>query len=84
MLTATTSFIQAVEKWVSAMQADDFSTAKRHAEFVKAQGDLLAIRPEFRKCFQKHCASYDAQDALNCLSKFIVCATECREQALKN
>jgi hypothetical protein len=63
------------------MRANDFAKAKIHAQFVKAKGDLLAIRPEFRDCFKGYRADMDTQEALKCLEEFILCATDCRREA---
>ena len=84
MKTATTSFIEAVQSWTQAVQASDFQRAKQMAQFIKIRGDLLAIRPEFKACFTKHCPDFDTIDALTCLGQFIHCATECNERATQS
>jgi hypothetical protein len=83
MIIATSTFIEAVYKWVSALQSGDFAEARLTADFVKAKGDMLAIRPEFRRCFVHRCPDRRAEDVLHDLVQFMACATECWERAVR-
>src|SRR4026209_768137 len=84
MLTATSSFVQAIEDWVHAIESDKFAEAKMLASFVKGRGELLVLRPEFRKCFGRHRPEQTPEDALAAIGQFMSCTTECREQASKS
>jgi hypothetical protein len=82
MIIATSTFIEAVYKWVSALQSGDFAQARLKADFVQANGAMLAIRPEFRRCFGHRCPDRKAEDVLHDLVQFMACATECWERAV--
>jgi hypothetical protein len=83
MLTATASFMDAMEKWLKAVRADDFASARRHAESMVRAGELLVIHPDFSHCFAKHYPNIEPKDALLYLCQFLVCATDGRARTLK-
>jgi hypothetical protein len=83
MLVPTESFVDAVEKWLGAVRANDLGAAKFHAEHMHLHGDLLAIHPEFRAAFKEHWPDVDPKVALQHLTQFMLCATEARARALK-
>lgn len=83
MLTATNMFISSLEKWMHAVQAGDFDAAKFQANQMKMGGDLLVIRPEFCKCFAKHCEGFDPKQALTLMTCFLLCTIEGRAEAMK-
>lgn len=83
MLTSTAMFIDALEKWLRAVRADDFDAAKVHAEHLVKAGELVVIHPEFVRSFEEHCHGVDPKQALFELCEFFVCATDGRERALK-
>ena len=82
MLPSTNMFIGSLEKWMRAIQASDLEGAKFEAEHMKLGGELLAIHPEFRKCFQKRCDGIDSKEALRILTGFLLCTIEGRAHAL--
>ena len=83
MLTSTGMFMDALEKWQRAVQADDFGAAREHAQDLVRNGDLLVLHPEFRRCFRQHYPDVDPREALLHLCQFFVCATEGRARVLK-
>ena len=83
MLVATTSFIQSLETWLNAVHRGDLGEARRLAEQTKVDSEMLTLRPEFRKCFAKHFPEIDPEQALEHLSHFLHCATECRALAIR-
>lgn len=83
MKTATEMFLNGMEKWVKAAQANDFANAKKYADTIVHNGELLALRPEFQQCFGKRCPGVNPQDVLNYISQFLRCATDCRSRALQ-
>lgn len=81
MLVATSTFIDALDEWAVALRNADSSGARFRAEHLDLRGELLAIHPDFQRCFRKHCPDIDTQKALSYIKQFIVCATECRMEA---
>jgi hypothetical protein len=84
MLTATDGLINSLDKWITAIKKADFAKAKFHAERLQLDGALLSLRPEFKHAFGKRCPNLDAAVLLSDFGQFLLCTTECREQALKN
>jgi hypothetical protein len=82
MLTATSAFMDAMEKWLKAVRANDFGAAKFHAKDIVLAGELLVIHPEFRRAFQQHCPDRDPKEALVDLCHFLVCTTDGRARVL--
>jgi hypothetical protein len=82
MLTATSSFLEALQKWLDAVKAEDFAQAKHYAEHCRMSGELLAIHPDFVKCFSQHTDGVDPQEALSYLCQFLRCATEGRARVM--
>jgi len=82
MLTSTESFMITLEKWLVALRSDDFIAARRTAEHLIKDGELLVIHPEFVRCFEKHCPGFDPKEALFHLCQFLMCATDGRARAL--
>ena len=83
MLTATESFLEGLEKWMSALRANDFEAAKRDANFFKMHAELLLIRPEFVRAFAKVCDGVPPRELIDNLSKLLVCLSEARQKALE-
>jgi len=82
MMIASSAFVEAVQSWVDSMIADDCAGARIDAKFIQAKGELLAIHPEFRRCFEKRCPGWTTEQALDCLAHFAACAADCRGLAL--
>jgi hypothetical protein len=82
MLVSTQSFMEPLQKWAKAIGEDDFLTAKRHAESLIMAGEVLALHPDFRRCFAQHCHDVDPHEALVHLCRFLICATDGRGRAL--
>ena len=83
MLIPTESFVGSVEKWLAAVRSNDLGAARMHAELMDKQGELLVIHPDFRKAFHAHWPELEPKDALQHLTRFLICATEARERAIK-
>lgn len=83
MINSTQAFLDPLEQWVKAIRQDDFDTARRHAERLVHDGELLAANPDFQKCFTTHCEGFDPHRALVHLCQFLVCATDGRARVLK-
>jgi hypothetical protein len=83
MVSSTSLFAEALDTWSRAMQQCDIEAARFHTENLRLRGDILAIRPEFRKCFQARCPDVETEQALKVLCQFLACATECRAQAIR-
>lgn len=83
MLTATSLFMEGLEKWLKAVREEDFTAAKNHAEQFMMHGDLLVIHPEFIKCFKDQTHGVDPKEALVQLCEFLLCTTEGRARTLK-
>jgi hypothetical protein len=84
MLTATSMFIESLEKWLRAARADNFEEARVHAANLTRSGELLVVHPEFRRCFMQHYPNVEPKDALLHLCQFFVCATDGRARVLKS
>ena len=83
MLTATSTFMDSMERWMQAARADDFATARSHAENMASAGERLVKHPDFVRCFTQHFPNVEPRDALFYLRQFFVCATEGRARVLK-
>ncbi len=84
MVPSMNIFMDAMEKWISAVRSDDFATARFHAENIVRNGELLTLRPEFRACFARHYPELEPKEALLCFCRFLVCATDGRAHVLKH
>jgi hypothetical protein len=78
MVVATQSFLEPLQAWAEAMSHDDFPTARRQAQRLILSGELLAVHPDFRRCFAAHCDGVEPRDILSYLGQFLVCATDAR------
>ena len=83
MLTATDAIVDSLDKWIAAIRRSDFVQAKFHAERLQLDGALLTVHPEFVNSLRKNCPSVDAAVLLSDFGLFLLCATACRAQALK-
>lgn len=83
MLTSTRAFLEPLEKWIQAIHANDFVTAKHTAQHLIRAGELLAIHPEFQRCFKTQCDGVDPRQALVYTCQFLMCATEGRARAME-
>jgi hypothetical protein len=83
MFTSTEAFLGPLEQWIRAVRADDFVTARKHAEHLIKAGELLAIHPQFMRCFKAHDGVCEPKEALFHLCQFLVCATDGRAAVLK-
>jgi hypothetical protein len=63
---------------VQAVRMNDFAGAKSLAERLSMHGELLAIHPDFVRCFTNRAQGVDPRETLRHLSQFLVCATENR------
>jgi hypothetical protein len=84
MIVATQSFLDGLEAWVKALRAEDFKTAKVHAEICMKRGDLLIIHPDFIRCFKVHTNGGDPKEALSKMCDLLTCATQARERHNSN
>ena len=75
--------MDAFEKWLRAVQGDDFSAARTHAKNLVRSGELLILHPDFRRCFAQHYPEVEPKDALLHVCQFMVCATDGRAQVLR-
>lgn len=82
MLASTNSFMDALEKWVLALRANDFVAAKQHARHLTLSGELLVIHPEFVKCFHLHADGFEPNETLFHMCQFLQCATDVRARQL--
>src|SRR5690606_8028104 len=83
MLNSTQALLDPLEQWVKALRQDDFDQAKRYAETLIHDGELLASHPDFQRCFREHCGEVDTQLARAYLCRFLACAAEGRAHAVK-
>jgi hypothetical protein len=83
MRTGSLQFVDALEGWFRSARIDDYQTAKYHAEKLIKQGVALVNDPDFRRCFETHCAGDEPKDALFGLCKFLLCIAEGKATALK-
>lgn len=84
MIRSTGMFIDALENWLKAVQADDFASAKAHAEYLHKSGELLLIHPDFHHCFSRHFPDIEISTALQHMCQFLICTTEGRARARKH
>jgi hypothetical protein len=82
VLTATSSFVQGLERWIEAVKAEDFVEASERAKHCRLDGDLLIIHPDFIKCFSEHTDGADPKQALSHFCQFLECATLNRARVL--
>jgi len=82
MLATTNAFVDGLEKWIKAMREGDLAHAKDLAAHCSMAGDLLAIHPDFIRCFKAH-RGVEPRDVLPDFSQFLQCAMECRNKALQ-
>src|SRR5688572_14059558 len=76
MTLARTAFLDSLEKWIQAARADDFHSAKEHADNLIRYGEMLVIHPEFVRSFARQSPNVDAKDALLQLCQFLICVTD--------
>lgn len=83
MSVPTESFVGSLEKWLTAIRTNDLGAAKGHAEFMQKYGELLVIHPDFRRAFHARWPDIEPKDALQHMTRFLICATEAQERALE-
>ena len=83
MITATSSFMDTLEKWLQAVKTNDFASAKSQAQYLVKAGELLTCHPDFIHCFAQHYPEVDPHDALLHMCQMLVCATDGRARVLK-
>lgn len=84
MLDATTSFVDALAKWVDAIEDGDFGEARNIARQLHIRCNRLAIHPDFIRCIEQRSNSEDAAQVLKVIGGYLTCATEAREHAVKH
>lgn len=73
------SFLEAVEKWLTALKSCDFELAQFQAHQIRAIGQLLAFDPEFKPIFLRNsmtCIDQPAEFSLECLYAFLGAVSE--------
>lgn len=83
MLNSTQALLDPLEGWVKAVRQDDFDQAKRYAESMIRDGELLAAHPDFQQCFRTHCGELETRLALTYMCRFLACAAEGRARVLQ-
>jgi hypothetical protein len=83
VIHSTDLFMDALEKWLKAARADDFATARGHAEDLVKNAQMLVNNPDFVGCFKIHHADVEPVNALLGMCQFLVCATHGRAVVLK-
>lgn len=78
MEPSTSLFMDSLEKWLIALRSNDFASARRHATNLARMGEMLAIHPDFVRCFKQSYPDMDSREALACISSFFLCATKGR------
>lgn len=83
MLSSTTLFARTLAQWASAIEESDFVTARKLAEEIKTASKQVAIHPDFHRCIEKHFFGMMPEQLVNCVTKFLLCATEVFESTVK-
>jgi hypothetical protein len=83
MLKGTTLFVDALGRWVAAIETSDIGKARAIAEHLEVDAQRLVLIPEFHQCLEKHFDGMSADKVLQSLSQFLLCATNARALALK-
>ena len=83
MLMETASLVGAIEKWVFAMQCEEFALARTIAKDIISDGTQLMHHADFDRCLRKCFDKEDPQDVLKSLSGLLACISDAREEALR-
>jgi hypothetical protein len=75
--------MDALEKWLQAARAEDFATARAHAQDLVQNGQMLVNQPDFVSSFKRHHADTEPVEALLGMCRFLVCVTDGRAVVLK-
>jgi len=82
MLDATTTFVDAMAKWVEAIDNDNFGEARNVARHIHIYGNKLAIHPAFIACVQRRHPDVDVIQLFKLIGSLLTCVTEARDEAV--
>ncbi len=71
----TAGFLECLSQWVAAVVAGRQGDAMRQADMLAEFGDLIAIHPDFIKCFSATMPAGKPMDAMREMAELFRCIT---------